>query len=468
MTFDKVVENSKIFDFTIIGAGVVGCAIARELVEAGVSVLVIETLEDVGAGTSKANTAILHTGFDMAPGTLEAELVTSGYKLLYEYAKTNKIAVEETGAMLVAWTETEVEELAHISEKALQNGYNATYRIDSKTIYELEPNLGPGALGALVVPGEFIIDPWSVSIAFATQAKKAGAEFVFNQRVMTIEEQEGAFNIGCETVDFKSKYIINAAGLYSDEIDSLLGFNDLTIFPRRGELIVFDKFARNLISHIILPVPTKMGKGVLVAPTIFGNVMLGPTAENLTDKSNNKTSESGLEGLMEKGLRLCPKLIHEEVTASYAGLRAASNNSDYFIRMRVGKAYVTVGGIRSTGLTASIAIAKYVKQLIEAEGYKFRSPTAHENSPMPNLGEKGLRPYKNAELIAEDEKYGLIVCFCEKVSLGEIRDACNSLIAPKSLSGLGRRTRAGLGRCQGFYCGAELRELLALNGVPID
>jgi glycerol-3-phosphate dehydrogenase len=451
-------------DFAIIGAGVVGCAIAREISGRGASVVVIEAREDVGEETSKANTAILHTGFDMTPGTLESKLVSSGYFFLHDYAKANNIALEETGAVLVAWNQVELDELVNIEGKAKKNNYDDTYQIDAKTLYEIEPNLGLGALGALVVPGEYIIDPWSISIAFATQAIKAGAHFKFNQRVTSISQTNGIFNIDCGPESFHAKFLINAAGLYSDEIDGMLGYKEFTITPRRGELIVFDKFSRYLISHIILPVPTKMGKGVLVAPTIYGNVMLGPTAEDLEDKSNNKTSETGLKGLLEKGERLCPKLLSEEITASYAGLRAASTSSDYIVELRGDIPYITIAGIRSTGLTASIAIAKHVTELIASTSFKFNRASSHEDLKMPPLGEKQIRPYRNADLIERDKDYGEVICFCEKVSRGEISDAFNSTLPPKSLSGLSRRTRAGLGRCQGFYCNAQLRELLATSG----
>jgi glycerol-3-phosphate dehydrogenase len=449
------------FDFAIIGAGVVGTAIARELSHYDLKVLLVDSNLDVGESTSKANTAILHTGFDMKPGTLESKLVKRGYQLLHAYAADNNIAVEETGALLVAWNEIELSELAIIQAKAIENGYSRTEILTAEKLYDLEPNLGIGALAALSVPDEFIIDPWSVSTAFATQAKLAGTTIELGFKVMSINTAKDSWELVGSKKTFRTKFLINAAGLYSDAIDSMLGFSDLKITPRKGELIVFDKFARRLVSHIILPVPTKMGKGVLISPTIFGNVMLGPTAEDLEDKTDTSTTENGIVSLLEKGRKIVPSLIGEEVTATYAGLRAASNQSDYFITMRTDLSFITVGGIRSTGLTSSMAIAEYVREQIVVSGYHLGERSELLPLIMPNLGERNLRPYKSAEAIARNPEYGKIVCHCEKATLGEINDAFNSEIPPVSLNGLARRTRAGLGRCQGFYCAAELERLLA-------
>ena len=447
------------YDFAIVGAGVVGTAIARELAHYDLNLLLMDSNDDVGEATSKANTAILHTGFDMPPRTLEARLVRRGYELLYRYASESNIAVEETGALLVAWNETELAELPKIQEKAAENSYLRTKIITSTKLYDLEPNLGPGALAALTVPDEFIIDPWSVSIAFATQAKRAGTKIELGCEVTKINRNSDGYELFAHGKIFKSHYIINAGGLNADTIDSMVGLSDLKITPRRGELIVFDKLARKLLSHIILPVPTKMGKGVLISPTIFGNVMLGPTAEDLNDKKNRSTTENGIKTLMDKGKKICPILLEEEVTATYAGLRAASNQSDYAIKFNSDKKFITVGGIRSTGLTSSMAIAEYVCELILESGYALGERIELPKIRMPNLGEMKLRPYKSAEDIANNPDYGKIICHCEKTTLGEIRDALQSELPPRSTNGLARRTRAGLGRCQGFYCHSEIKQI---------
>jgi glycerol-3-phosphate dehydrogenase len=254
--------------------------------------------------------------------------------------------------------------------------------------------------------------------------------------------------------------VVNAAGLGCDLIDQMFGYDRFHVTPRRGELLVFDKLARPLVSKIVLPVPTARGKGVLISPTIYGNIMLGPTAEDLEDRTATGTSESGYEFLLGKGRRLMPRLLEEEVTASYAGLRAAVDAGDYLIEADGEKRYVLVGGIRSTGLTSAMAIAEHVRDLLSDAGLKL-TPRSDVPSPprMPNIGEAFPRPYADEARIASDPAYGRIVCFCERVTAGEIRDACGSPIPPADLGGLRRRTRAMNGRCQGFFCAAEASAL---------
>jgi len=454
---------NKIFDVAIIGAGVVGSAIAREFAKHDLTLCLIDAAADVGEATSKSNTAILHTGFDMTPGSLEAKLVSQGYQLLKAYAGEVNIAVEKLGGLLVAWSDEEVANLPKLKEKAIANGYTECELITKEELYKLEPNLGDGALAALTVPGEWIIDPWSPIVAFATQAKLAGCEIRLNTKVLDIAVAGELITLATNDQPITCKYLINAAGLYSDEIDKLLGISDFKVRPRRGELIVFDKLSRSLINHIILPVPSSMGKGVLVAPTVFGNIMLGPTAENLDDKTATGSTNAGLKFLMEKGRKIAPQLLGEEITAIYAGLRAATEHSDFQIKLHTvnnKQRYLTAGGIRSTGLTASMAIATYVKQLLIAAGLDTGGEKELPAVKMNNLGEASLRSYQDEEKIAQSPLHGSIICHCEKTTTQEVLDALTSPLPPTNIANLARRTRAGLGRCQGFYCHSELRKLL--------
>ncbi|MEV0226522.1 FAD-dependent oxidoreductase [Streptomyces sp. NPDC050704] len=449
------------YDVVIVGAGVVGCAVARELARhrRRLRVAVVEARDDVGQGTSKANTAILHTGFDAVPGSLEARLVRDGARRLTAYAAESGIPVEPVGALLVAWDEEQLAALPEMAAKAEKNEYREARLLGPDELRTREPHLGPGALGALHVPGESIICPWTTTLAYATQAVRHGVDLHLNCRVETVGSvQDHVLHTSRGTV--RARHLVNAAGLHADTLDRLLGHDTFTVTPRRGQLIVFDKFARELVNHILLPVPTALGKGVLVAPTVYGNVLLGPTAEELDDKSATESTEEGLALLRVKGRRILPALLDEEVTAVYAGLRAATEHDDYQIRAHPEQSYVTVGGIRSTGLTASMAIAAHVTGLLAAE-CALDLGEAEDLAPvrMPNLGEAFPRPYQQPELIAADPEYGSLVCHCERVSRGEIRDALASTIPPGGLDGLRRRTRARSGRCQGFYCGATVREL---------
>ncbi|MEW2512680.1 FAD-dependent oxidoreductase [Streptomyces sp. NPDC046870] len=454
------------YDVAIVGAGVVGCAIARELARRPrLRVALVEAQDDVGQGTSKANTAILHTGFDAAPGTLEARLVREGYALLGAYAAESGIPVERVGALLVAWDEEQLAALPRLAEKAERNAYHDTALLGPEELYAREPRLGPGALGALHVPGESIICPWTTTLAYATQAVRAGVDLHLNTAVREVTSPDGHL-LTTSRGTLRARHLVNAAGLHADTLDRALGHEDFTVTPRRGQLLVYDKLARPLVRHILLPVPTALGKGVLVAPTVHGNVLLGPTAEDLSDKEATGSTADGTAALREQGRRILPALLEEEVTAVYAGLRAATGHEDYRITAHPAQAYVTVGGIRSTGLTASLAIAAHVVGLLADGGLGLGPVREPDPVTMPNLGEAFPRPYQRPGLIAADPEYGTLVCHCERVSRGEIRDALASTVPPRSLEGLRRRTRARSGRCQGFYCGAAVRELFERGTRP--
>ena len=459
---------AEFFDVAVIGAGIVGSAIARKLSGYDLSVAIVEAKDDVGDGTSKANTAILHTGFDATPGTLESRLVHAGYHLLSDYAEKTGIPVERTGALLVAWNQEELDALPGLQEKAGKNGYPKTEIVSSEEVYRQVPHLGHGALGGLTVPDESIICTWTTNLALATEAVMRGARLLLNHRVLSVEPAGETTVLRTTGGDLSVRWVVNAAGLGSDLIDRMFGYERFTITPRRGEPIVYDKLARPLVNRIVLPVPTSRGKGVLISPTIYGNVMLGPTAEDLIDRTDTGTSEHGFSYLLEKGERLMPELLREEVTATYAGLRAASDHSDYVVDADATQRYVLAGGIRSTGLTSGMAIAEHVAEIAASAGLALvERPDLPEPPHMPNIGEAYLRPYQDEARIEKDPAYGTVVCFCERVTAGEIRDTFHTPIPPASIDGLRRRTRATNGRCQGFYCGAEVERLFASRGEGI-
>ena len=443
-------------DVVIVGAGVVGTAIARELTHFGVDVTLLEAGPDVGAGTSKANTALLHTGFDAKPGTVEARLVPRGCELLAEYAARVGIPLERTGALLVAWDEEQRAELPGIVERSRANGYDAIREVDVAELYEREPQLGAGAVGALEVPDEALVCPFTTPLAFATESVLAGCELRRSTPVTAVRRVPGGFEVQTPGGALTARRLVNAAGLRSDEIDRMLGGDSFTVTPRRGELIVFDKLSRPLVRHILLAVPTKVSKGVLVSPTVFGNLMVGPTADDVDRKDDTSSTAAGLAHLRSEAGRVVPALLGYDVTAVYVGLRAATEHADFQIRFEDG--YACVGGIRSTGLSAAMAIARYVRDGLELS---LGPPREAPSFRMPNLGEAAPRPFQREDLIEEDAEYGRVVCFCERVTRGELRDAMASPVPPVDLDGLRRRTRAHMGRCQGFWCGAHLEALLS-------
>jgi glycerol-3-phosphate dehydrogenase len=439
------------YDVVVVGGGVVGCAVARALAHHQTSVLLVEARHDLGAGTSKANTAILHTGFDAIPGSTEARLVARGWQLLRAYAPTAGISVEETGAVLVAWDDEQAATLPALADKAAANGYIAGTVIDADEVRSLEPHLGPGVTGGMLIPDEHIIDPWTTPLAFAHDALANGA------RIETSFEV-GHVAVGAEITELRAtdgrvrraRFVVNAAGLHGDLLHRAFGLDGFTIRPRRGELIVFDKLARPLLSRTVLPVPTSHTKGVLVAPTVFGNIMVGPTADDIDDRGATGTTAAGLASLREKGRRILPALADEEVTSVYAGLRAATEHSDYQLSTHASLRYVVLGGIRSTGLTASMALAEETLALLARAGLVLQPKEKVVQIRRTPLGERDERPFRSG---------GRIVCHCELVTAEEIIAACTESLPATDIDGLRRRTRALAGRCQGFFCFAEVTAL---------
>ena len=439
---------------------------ARELSRRGARCALIEAGKDVGAGTSKANTAILHTGFDAKPGTIESGLVARGYELLSEYATEVGIPTAKLGALMIAWSGEQRDALSEIAATANENGYADARSVEREELYTRESNIGPGAESALEIPGEGIVCPFTTTLAFATEALGAGCELILNAAVTGVRTSGGAHELDTARGFVRAQYLVNAAGLRSDEVNAMLGHSAFSVTPRRGELIVFDKLASGLLNHVLLPVPTEKTKGVLVSPTVYGNVLLGPTADDADDKTDRSTTATGLASLMEAGARILPELERHEVTATYVGLRAATQHRDYQLTAHVEQRYVCAGGIRSTGITGSLAIAEWVREALADAGLDLTSRPATVALRMPNIGEFGTRPYQEGERIAANPDCGRIVCFCERVTCGEIDAALASPIPPADVDGLRRRTRALMGRCQGFFCGAEIAA--ALEGGADD
>lgn len=457
-TGEPGVAADTVYDVVVVGGGVVGCAVARLLSHHDLAIALVEAGPDLGAGTSKANTAILHTGFDATPGSIESRLVARGYALLRDYAPSVGVSIEETGALLVAWDDEQAAALPGLSAKANSNGYNDARIVDAAGVYDFEPHLGAGATGGMLVPGEHIIDPWSTPLAFAYEAVANGTTVMVDSDVTTCEVGDEVTTITTGSGKrLRTRFVVNAAGLRGDELHRGLGLDGFTIRPRRGELIVFDKLARPLLNRTVLPVPTSHTKGVLVAPTVFGNVMLGPTAEDIDDKTATGSTRAGIGSLLDKGRRILPALLDEEVTAVYAGLRAATEHSDYQISHHPDLRYVCLGGIRSTGLTSSMALAEEALARLTDCGLPATRKETLNAIRMTPLGEVDTRPYQGGDQI---------VCHCERATVGEVAAACVAAVPAVDFDGLRRRTRALAGRCQGFYCQAELCGLTGWSVAP--
>jgi glycerol-3-phosphate dehydrogenase len=440
------------FDVAIIGAGVVGCAAFRALTLAGFATVLLERGADILEGASKGNSAILHTGFDAPPGSLEVRLMQAGRaRYLAEHSRLG-LPLLETDAVLVAWTADEAERLPAIVDKAHRNGVTNVGPLELEDLRARMPAIAPTAVAALSVPGEHIIDPWSAPLAYVLQGIANGGSV---QRLFSVDKGEwanGAWRLFAGSRSITAKVVVNCAGNYGDFVEAIARPSPFAIRPRKGQFVVFDKTAFPHVPTILLPVPTARTKGVVVCPTIFGNVLVGPTAEDQDSRSAATVDRSLLRQLRDEGARMVPALADEPVTATYAGLRPASDRNDYIIEPLPGSGWVTVAGIRSTGLTAALGIADHVRGLIE-EHFMSRHPLEEIVWPgVPNLAEHLPRDHQRPGR-------GDLICLCELVTGDEISAALAGPLPAGNLGGLKRRTRAMLGRCQCFNCLAAVCDL---------
>jgi glycerol-3-phosphate dehydrogenase len=438
----------------IIGGGVVGCAVFRACVLAGARVVLLEKENDLLEGASKANSAILHTGFDATPDTLEARCVRRGYALYREICDGMNLSVMKTGAMVVAWSEEDLARFPAIADKAARNGVPVRH-LTAREARAREPALADTARGAVLVEEEHLIDPWSAPLAYVRQGLLNGGTLRRGAQVQGGTRENGLWRLEVSgQAPARARVVINCAGNYGDLVEAIARPSSFAIIPRKGQFMVFDKTASELFRTIILPVPTSLTKGVVVTRTVFGNVLVGPTAEPQRDRAFPTVEHVALEALKEAAFRMIPALRAHDVTATYAGLRPATQFSDYQIEALEGEGWITVGGIRSTGLTGALGIAEHVTDLYRAH---FADPAPLEDpvTPwMPNaLVEELPRPWMQPER-------GPIACHCERVTERQIVEALADPVLPAgTLGGLRRRTRCMMGRCQGFYCTRRIVEL---------
>ncbi len=440
-------------EIAIIGGGVVGCAVARRMALEGASVVLIEKAADILDGASKGNSAILHTGFDAPPDSLEWQCVQQGHAEYLTIRKDLNLPLLKTGAMVAAWTEEEEARLTGVLQKGLDNGVDDLRLLGQKEIHGMEPNLDSSVRAAISIPREYVIDPWSAPLAYLLQALENGGQALFNAEVSSGEFDGSNWLLSTSRGKVRSRYVINCAGLYGDLVDhAVLGESEFVIKPRKGQFVVFDKAAGKLINSVILPVPSKRTKGIVLFPTIFGNMMVGPTAEEQDGRDDASVDRDTLEMLAARAVTMLPALADIPVTATYAGIRPATERPEYRIREDSDRNWITLGGIRSTGLTAALGIARHVHSLLTGFGASY-STREHPVVPkVPNIAEYLPREYQTAG-------FGEIVCHCELVTRREIEAALNGRLPAGSLDGLKRRTRVTMGRCQGFYCSARLAEL---------
>ncbi len=440
-------------DIAVVGGGVVGCGVVRRLALAGASTVLIEKAADILDGASKGNSAILHTGFDAPPGSLEWECVQKGHAEYLEIHESMNLPLLKTGALVAAWSTDEEERLHGVLKKGLNNGVEDLCLLSQAEIKSREPHLADGVRAAIHVPREYVIDPWSTPLAYLLQAVDNGGRALFNAEVTGGEYDGSHWLLKTAKGKVRARYVINCAGLYGDTLDqAVFGESEFTIMPRKGQFVVFDMAASKLVNSVILPVPSERTKGIVLFPTIFGNMMVGPTAEEQDSRDDASVDKETLEMLASKAVNMLPALAGMPVTATYAGIRTATERKEYRIITDSERNWITLGGIRSTGLTSALGLAHHVLDLLNEMGADFTAITNPVVPQVPNLAE---------HLPRDCHKPGFeeIVCHCEMVTKREIDAALGGKIPAGSISGLKRRTRVTMGRCQGFYCSARLAEL---------
>jgi len=439
------------FDIIIIGAGVIGCALARRFTLDGAKTLLLERAPDILDGASKGNSAILHTGFDAPPGSLEQRCIAAGYAEYLQIHTSLGLPLIRSGALVIAWTAEEESLLPSLIDQARANGIDDIQPLSATETGALEPHLAP-CKASFRVPREYLIDPWSAPHAYLLQALANGAELRRNCAVTGGQFDGTHWHLETTQGPTTGKIIINAAGNHGDLIDlMLLGHQDFTIRPRKGQFIVYDKPAASLATHILLPVPNKITKGIVVCRTAFGNLLVGPTAEDQDDRDRAELVPDTLRALQTRGEAILPALKGQEITAIYAGLRPATEFKDYQICAHTGRNLITVGGIRSTGLSSALGTAQHVAAL--ATAFAQITPLPNPLTPQtPNISEAAPRDW-------QCPGHDGIICHCELVTRREISAALTGPLAAQSLAGLKRRTRVTMGRCQGFYCTAALADL---------
>lgn len=449
------------YDVVIIGAGVSGCACARELSRYQLNICVLEKEEDVCCGTSKANSAIVHAGFDAKSGSLMAKLNVEGNQMMEELSRELDFPFQRNGSLVVCLHKEELPNLEELYERGIQNGVKDLRIIGREELIEMEPNISQQAVAALYAPTGGIVCPFGMNLAFAENAAVNGVEFYFYTEVVGFEKQESTWLVKTSQGDFATKYIINAAGVYADQFHNMVSSKKLHITPRRGEYCLLDHAVAEYVKHTIFQLPGKYGKGVLVTPTVHGNILVGPTADDIENREGTNTTQEGLEELTARARQTVKDLPMRQVITSFAGLRAHEDGHEFQIgEAEDAKGFIDCAGIESPGLTAAPAIGKMVAQMIK-ELSNAKEKTDFIAARKGILDPKTLDQEAHAALIRKQPDYGTIVCRCELVSEGEILDAIRRPLGAKSLDGVKRRTRAGMGRCQAGFCSPRTIEILS-------
>ncbi|MBR2740040.1 MAG: NAD(P)/FAD-dependent oxidoreductase [Oscillospiraceae bacterium] len=448
------------YDVVIIGCGVIGAAAAYELSRYDLKIAVLESENDVATGSSKANSAILHAGYDPKPGTLMAKLNVEGNELAFRIAEKLHVPAERCGSLVVAFDEKDEEHLNELYRRGIENGVPGLSIISGDKARELEPNLSEEVRSALLAESAGIISPWDYTLAMAEVAVKNGTELFLNTRVTSIEKGECFTVRSSKGKTFKTRYVINAAGVNSDVVSEMVGDREFSVRPTAGEYYLLDKSEGERVSRVIFQCPNELGKGVLVSRTVHGNLIVGPNAVE-TDRGNTATTREGLAFVQETAKRSVPGIQFRENIRNFAGIRANTEFDEFCIgESRSAKGFLNLGGIKSPGLTAAAAIGRYAAGLLKDMGLELIEKESFDDT-REAIRFKELSDLEKNELIKRDPAFGRVICRCETITEGEIVAALHSVIPARSINGVKRRCNAGMGRCQGGFCSPRVCRIIA-------
>ena len=449
------------YDVVIIGAGVSGSATARELSRYDLKICVVEKEEDVCCGTSKANSGIVHAGFDAESGSLMAKLNVEGNQMMEALSKELDFHFERNGSLVVCLNEEDRPNLQKLYERGVKNGVKELRIIEREELVKLEPNIADEAVAALYAPTGGIVCPFGMNIAMAENAAVNGVEFRFDTEVTGFERKQGIWLVKTNKGEIETKYIVNAAGVYADVFHNMVSEKKIHITPRRGDYCLLDRSTKGFVTHTIFQLPSKFGKGVLVTPTVHGNTLVGPTAIDIEDREGTNTTGQGIDELIGKAGTTVKNLPIRQVITSFAGLRAHEDGHEFRIgELEDAKGFIDCAGIESPGLTSAPAIGKMVAGIVkELTNAKKKDNFIAVRKGI--LNPKDLSKEEYSKLIKEKPEYGNIICRCEMITEGEIIDSIKRPLGAKSLDGVKRRTRAGMGRCQSGFCSPRTIEILA-------
>lgn len=448
------------YDVAIIGAGVIGAMTARALSRYNLKICILEKENDVAMGATKANSAIVHAGFDAHTGSLKAQLNVKGAKMMPSICKDLGVKYKNNGSLVIGFNDEDREMITDLFERGINNGVEGLRIIEKDELKAKEPNLSGNVVCALYAPTGAIVCPYDLTVAAIGNAMDNGAELKCNFEVCNITDNNNGYTISSEYDSVNTRFIINCAGIYSDSIAKFVGDDTFNVHARKGEYILLDKDCGTIVSHTIFRTPSKMGKGILISPTVDGNLLLGPTSVDISDKENKNTTEDGFAEIISKAQQNINYVPTGKTITSFCGLRAVGNTGDFIITSPKNH-FINAAGIESPGLSASPAIAEYIVEMLKSQGFVLTPKTNYNPKRLSAHAFRDASIEEKNKMIKQNSAYGRIICRCEGITEGEILDAIRRNPKPQDLDGVKRRTRAQMGRCQGGFCSPYIIELLA-------